>query len=185
VGDRGRIEAVWKQAFVALSLTLAGLAFGVSQVEACSCVIGSGAPAGLSHEEQSEHNRKSYREHVRRQFAEAYAIFSAEAIAVGRDAVTFRLHDVWKEELPRELSMEAAPDPNVYPTGSISSCDYFFRAGTRYLVFAYGSSAATMKTKPCTPTGELKIDLAVGTYVTNATVATLDELVPVRSKPKG
>ncbi len=123
---------MWKHAVVVLSLTLAGLAFGVSEVEACSCVIGSGAPAGLSREEQSEHYRRSYREHVRKQFGEAYAIFSAEAIAVGRDTVTFRLDDVWKGELPRELSMEAAPDPNVYPTALISSCDYFFKAGTRY-----------------------------------------------------
>jgi hypothetical protein len=176
---------MWKHAVVVLSLTLAGLAFGVSEVEACSCVIGSGAPAGLSREEQSEHYRRSYREHVRKQFGEAHAIFSAEAIAVGRDSVTFRLDVVWKGELPRELSMEAAPDPNVYPTASISSCDYFFTAGTRYLIFAYGSSVATMKTKPCTPTGELKFDFAGGAYVTNSTMATLDELVPVRSKPKG
>jgi hypothetical protein len=102
---------------------MVGLAFGVSEVEACSCVTGSGAPAGLSREEQSEHYQKSYCEHVRKQFGEAYAIFSAEAIAVGRDTVTFRLDDVWKGELPGELSMAAAPDPNVYPTAS-------FRAAT-------------------------------------------------------
>ena len=95
---------MWKHAFVVLSLTLAGLAFGVSEVQACACVIGSGAPAGLSREEQAEHYRKSYRDHVRQQFGEAYAIFSAEAIAVGRDTVTFRLDDVWKGELPREMS---------------------------------------------------------------------------------
>jgi hypothetical protein len=185
IDDGGRIEAMWKHAVVVLSLTLVGLAFGVSEVEACSCVIGSGAPAGLSREEQSEHYRKSYREHVRQQFGEAYAIFSAEAIAVGRDTVTFRLDDVWKGELPRELSMAAAPDPNVYPTASISSCDYFFKAGTRYLIFAYGSSVATMKTEPCTPTGELAIDFAGGADVRIWTMETLDELVPVRSKPKG
>ena len=156
-----------KHAVVVMSLTLVGLAFGVSVVEACSCVIGSGAPAGLSREEQSEHYRKSYREHVRQQFGEAYAIFSAEAIAVGHDTVTFRLDDVWKGELARELSMAAAPDPNAYPTASISSCDYSFKAGTRYLIFAYGSSVATMKTKPCTPTGELKIDFAGGANARN------------------
>jgi len=170
---------MWKQGAVVLALTLAGLAFGVSEVEACSCVIGPVAPAGLSREEQLEHFRKSLREHVRTQFGEAYAIFSAEAIAVGRDTVTFRLEDVWKGELPRELSMEAAT-----PTTSISSCDYFYKPGTRYLIFAYGSSVATMKTKSCTPTGEL-IDRAGGPYLTNEAMATLDELVPVRSKPKG
>ena len=176
---------MWKHALVVLALPLVGLTFGVSEVEACACVIGSGAPAGLSPEEQSEHYRKSYREHVREQFGQAYAIFSAEAVAVGRDSVTFRLDDVWKGELPRELSMPAAPDPNVYPTAPFSSCDYIFKAGTRYLVFAYGSSVATMKTKPCTPTGELKVDSAGGAYVRNSTMAALDELVRVRSKPKG
>jgi len=176
---------MWKHAVGVISLTLVGLAFGVSEVKACACVIGSGAPAGLSREEQSEHNRKVYREHVRKQFGEAYAIFSAEAIAVGRDTVTFRLDDVWKGELPRELSMAAAADPNVYPMASFSSCDYFFKAGTRYLIFAYGSSVATMKTKPCTPTGELKIDVAGGADVRNSTMGALDELVGVRFKPKG
>lgn len=176
---------MWKHAAVVLSLTLAGLAFGVSEVQACACVTGPGAPAGLSREEQSEHNRKSYSDHVRKQFGEAYAIFSAEAIAVGRDTVTFRLDDVWKGNLPGKLSMEAAPDPNVYPTASYSSCDYVFKAGTRYLIFAYGSSVATMKTKPCTPTGELKVDFADLKDVRNSTMAILDELVPVRSKPKG
>ena len=175
---------MWKHAVIVLSLPLVGLTGGVSVVEACSCVIGTGAPAGLSREEQSEHYQKSYREHVRKQFGEAYAIFSAEAIAVGRDTVAFRVDDVWKGELPRELSMAAAPDPNVYPTASISSCDYVFKAGTRYLIFAYGSSVAAMKTKPCTPTGELNIDVAGGAYVRNSTIATLDELVPVRAKPK-
>jgi hypothetical protein len=174
---------MWKHAVGVLSLTLAGLAFGVSEVQACACVIGSGAPAGLSREGQAEHYRKSYSDHVRTQFAEAYAIFSAEAIVVGRDMVTFRVDDVWKGNLPRELSMEAAPDPNVYPTASSSSCDYVFKAGTRYLIFAYGSSVATMKTKPCTPTGELKFDFAGAAYVTNSTMAILHELVPVRSKP--
>jgi hypothetical protein len=176
---------MWKHAVVVLSLTLAGLAFGVSEVQACSCVIGSAAPAGLSREQQSEHDRKSYSDHVRRQFGEAYAIFSAEAIAVGRDTVTFRVDDVWKGNLPRELSMEAVPDPNVHPRASVSSCDYFFKAGTRYLIFAYGPSVAAMKTKPCTPTGELTFHVAGAAYVTNATMVTLDELVPVRSKPKG
>jgi hypothetical protein len=169
-------------AVVVLSLTLASLAFGVSETEACSCVIGLDTSAGLSSEEQA-HFRKSYRDHVPKQFGEAYAIFSAEAIAVGRDTVTFRVDDVWKGELPRELSMEAAPDPNVYPTALISSCDYVFKAGTKYLVFAYGSSVAMMKTRPCTPTGELETNLAGRAY-TNATMAILDELVPVRSKPK-
>src|SRR5687768_16076971 len=175
---------MWKHAAV-VSLTLAGLAFGVSEVQACACVTGPAAPAGLSRDEQSEHNRKVSSDHVRKQFAQAYAIFSAEAIAVGRDTATFRVDDVWKGHLPRELSMEAAPDPNVYPAAPSSSCVYVFKTGTRYLIFAYGSSVASMNTKPCTPTGELNVDLADLKYVPNLTMAILDELVPVRSKPKG
>jgi hypothetical protein len=176
---------MWKHGVVVLALPLVGLTFGVSEAEACGCVIGRGAAAGLSREEQSAHYRKTYGAHVREQFGEAYAIFSAEAIAVGRDTVTFRLDEVWKGELPRELSIAAAPDPNVYPTAPISSCDRIFRAGSRYLVFTYGSSVATMKTKPCTPTGELKVDVTGGASIANSAIVTLDELVPVRSKPKG
>lgn len=151
-----------------LALTSVCLAFAVSRVEACSCVTGV-VP-------------QTYPEHVRQQFGEAYAVFSAEAVAVGRDSVTFRLIDVWKGELPRELSMEAAPDPDIYPDASSSSCDYLFRAGRRYLIFAYGASVATMKTRSCTPTGQL---MMIGEqYVSDATVAILDALVPGRSKPK-
>jgi hypothetical protein len=171
-------------AVVVLSLTLASLAVGVSEAEACSCVIGLDTAAGVSREERAEHYRRSYREHVPKQFGEAFAIFSAEAIIVGRDTVTFRVDDVWKGELPRALSMEAAPDPNVYPTASTTSCDYVFKTGTKYLVFAYGSSVATMKTRPCTPTEQLETNVA-GTAYVSPTIAILDKLVPARSKPKG
>jgi hypothetical protein len=153
------------------------LAANVADAGACSCVIAPPPPPGLSQAERTEHFRKTYRAHVRKQFDEAYAIFSAEVIALGPDRITFRVEDVWKGDLPRELTMKGVPDPAVYPLEMISSCDYIFKARVKYVIVAYGSSVENMMTKPCTSTGEL-------VFSVNETILALDDLVPARLKPK-
>jgi hypothetical protein len=165
---------MWKPVTVAC-VALFALSANASSAEACSCVLDVPPTQGLSQAETAEHFRKAYRAHVRKQFEESYAIFSAEAIALAPDRITFLVQDVWKGDLPGELSMKGFPDLAVYPRETISSCDYFFSAGKKYLVVAYGSSLETMTTKPCTATGEL---------FGNGAIATLDELVPVRLKPR-
>jgi hypothetical protein len=44
------------------------------------------------------------------------------------------------------------------PDGTVafSSCDYGFQVGRKYLVFAYGKSASTMRAYSCTRTIELQ-----------------------------
>jgi hypothetical protein len=166
-----------------LLLILAALAAGAADSEACSCVIDPPPPAGLSQAERTEHFRKAYRAHVRKQFEESYAIFSADVIALAPDRITFRVEDVWKGDLPKELSMKGVPDPAVYPLETFSSCDFIFKARGKYLIVAYGSSVENMMTKPCTSTGLIPQD-ARPMFTVNETILALDELVPARLKPK-
>jgi hypothetical protein len=172
---------MWKPVTVACMAFLA-LAATAPSAEACSCVLDVPPAQGSSQAERSEQFRRAYRAHVRKQFEESYAIFSAEAIAVGRGKVTFRVEDVWKGDIPRELTMAAAIDPNEDPTAGYSSCDFLFTSGKKYLIVAYGSSAAMM-TKPCTSTAEIPTD-GRPIFIGNETIAMLDELVPVRLKPR-
>ncbi len=173
---------MWKPVTVACVVFFA-LGANAPPAEACSCVIDPAPPPGLAQAQRTEHFLKAYRAYVRKQFEESYAIFSAEAIAVGRGKVMFRVEDVWKGELPRELTMDAAIDPSEDPTAFTSSCDYFFKSGKKYLVVAYGSSVATMMTKPCTSTGEIPPDRRP-MFIRNQTITMLDELVPERLKPR-
>jgi len=171
---------MWKSVIVACAFF--AISAHAASAQACSCVLDIPPTQGLSQTERAENFRKAYRAHVRKQFEEAFAIFSAEAIAVGRGKVTFRVEDVWKGELPHELTMAAPIDLSEDPTAVIASCDYFFKSGKKYVVVAYGSSVATMMTKPCTSTGEIPPDKRP-MFIRNETIAALDELVPVRLKP--
>jgi hypothetical protein len=168
---------------VVFSLAVATLVANVSDAEACSCVLDVPAAEGLSQAERTEQFHKAYRANVRKQFDESFAIFSAEVIALAPDMITFNVEDVWKGDLPRVLSMKGVPDLAAHPRTVLSSCDYIFKSGKKYLVVAYGSSVETMMTKACTATGEIPPDGRPMSILTQA-IAALDELVPVRLKPR-
>jgi outer membrane protein assembly factor BamB len=143
-----------------------------SPVERCSCVTSNPIPPGLSDEEKRAHLRENTRRQVRRLLADAFAIFSGEVIAGKPGSVTFKRDRLWKGDLPQEFSVASAPF--FGPDGSVyfSSCDYSFKVGQKYLVFAQASNTATVEAMACTPTGELK-------YATEV-AAMLDELAPKR-----
>jgi hypothetical protein len=74
---------MWKPVTVACVAVFA-LGANAPSAEACSCVIDPAPLSGLSQAQRTEHFLKAYRAHVRKQFEEAYAIFSADAMGVGR-----------------------------------------------------------------------------------------------------
>lgn len=143
--------------------------------EACSCLIGGPMPPGLTEAERRERTLENTRRQVRGLLDSAYAIFSGEAIAKNLNTVTFKLDKSWKGDLPAEF--QVASGPFTHPDGSvsISSCDFAFTVGQKYLVFAKASTIAAVEGMPCTPTGELKYAADV--------VAMLNELAPKLLKP--
>lgn len=89
-------------------------------------------------------------------FNEAFAIFTAEVVGGDTFTVKFKVGKLWKGGLGDEI---------VMPTGAkkrddmtyINSCDYTFRRGESYLVFAYGESAEKMQARACTRTKVLAL----------------------------
>ena len=115
------------------------LFFCVKDAEACACVRPELSP---------EQNRQD----VAEQLEKAIAVFSGEVMRLDALTVQFRLEDVWKGEFGQHVVMPISAGQNPDGTVAYSSCDYVFQVGRKYLVFAYGKSASTMRAYSCTRT---------------------------------
>jgi hypothetical protein len=103
-----------------------------------------------------ERGDRQVTEEVRTELRRAVAVFVGEVIARDTLTVTFDLERVWKGELEKKLTMSTGAVANADGTVSISSCDYSFTLGEKYLVFAYGRSLTDMRASQCTHTAPLK-----------------------------
>lgn len=132
-----------------LSVTIA-LALGWLAVpaDAFGCVCFSNDPAGPSPSEIANQ--------VRRQLSEARAVFIGEPVAWNMLAFRFRVHSVWKGELGPEVVMSSGSEPTSDGLIRSSSCDFSFRVGQRYVVFAYGESHLQMKARACDLTSAME-----------------------------
>ena len=88
-------------------------------------------------------------------FTEALAVFTGEVVEIDPLTVKFKVDQLWKGNLGDEVVMPTGAmklDNGMY---SISSCDYTFTRGEKYLVFAYGDTAEEMQARACTRTKPL------------------------------
>jgi hypothetical protein len=124
-------------AFAVLTLALAaeGTTFG------CVCPP---LPAKVTPEEA--------RAELVKDFNGAFAVFTGEVVALDTFEVKFKLDKVWKGSLGDELVMRTGAIAGGDGTYSVSSCDYSFRRGEKYLVFTYGDTAAEMLAHACSRT---------------------------------
>lgn len=72
-----------------------------------------------------------------RDFNNAQAIFTGKVIAIDDYKVKFSLDQIWKGNLTEEFIMSTGKIRYENKVAMTSSCDYEFRAGKSYLVFAY------------------------------------------------
>jgi hypothetical protein len=93
---------------------------------------------------------------VQGQFSDALAVFVGEPVGGNTLTVRFRVQSVWKGELGTEVTMATGAEPTSDGLIQISSCDYHFRQGQAYLVFAFGKTLETMKAHACTFTSALQ-----------------------------
>ena len=122
----------------ALSLAAAGPALG------CVCVL---SPNALTPEEA--------RAALVKDFNEAFAVFTGEAVEGDTFTVKFKVDKLWKGSVGDRIVMPTGAKKYEDGTYSVNSCDYSFRVGERYLVFAYGDSAGKMQAHACTRTKPL------------------------------
>jgi SLBB domain len=110
------------------------------QAFACQCFV------------TTEHKTAAQRtDEVRRELQKALAVFSGEVIGRNALSVRFKVDAVWKGDIPAEFAMSngaVAEGRGLL----ISSCDFSFRIGARYVVFAYGKNVQDMKATSCTLT---------------------------------
>lgn len=106
------------------------------------------------------------------QLGRAVAVFAGTVTRVDRVTARLDVETIWKGDLDEQVVMPLHDGTQPDGTLAFSSCDYVFRAGRRYLVFAYSDPQGRMRAYSCTYTAEL----------TNAarTVALLDGLVTPR-----
>lgn len=122
-------------AVLAFSLAAAGLALG------CMCVVPFVPPT-------PEEERAA----LVKDFNEAFAVFTAEVVAGDAFEVTLKIDKLWKGGFGGRVVMRTGAIKAEGGLYSVSSCDYNFTRGERYLIFAYGDSAETMQARACTRT---------------------------------
>jgi hypothetical protein len=92
------------------------------------------------------------------------AVFSGKVVARSPLTVTFLVDNVWKGSVGRRFEMASGAVSNA--DGSITtSCEFPFKVGETYVVFAYGSSRQTMHASQCTFTNEMTFAPDTQTYL--------------------
>jgi hypothetical protein len=127
-------------AVFALSLAAEGVAF------ACECPP-PGVPVGKS-------RPQAMREALVEDLNAAFAVFAGEVVELDTFKVKFKVNRIWKGGFGEEVVMRTGAEKHGRGV-SINGCDYSFELGGKYLVYAYGGSAAEMKAGVCSRTKEL------------------------------
>src|SRR5262245_41250401 len=78
---------------------------------------------------------------LRKEFNTAKMVFSGEAVFIDRYKVKIKADKFWKGDFQKEVTLSTGAKKIIDPLSgesmiSVSSCDYRFKPGERYLVFA-------------------------------------------------
>jgi hypothetical protein len=153
--------------FIIVSFIVIGFtALAARESAACVCALSAEKPTA----EQA-------RAALVKDFNDALAVFSGEVIARDTFKVKFKLDKVWKGDFGDELVMSTGTKDEGNGMISVSSCDYTFQVGEKYLVFAYGTSVETMQAQKCTRTQPLRS--------AEQEMKDLDEVWPHEEKGRG
>ena len=111
-------------------------------------------------------------------YNQALSVFSGEVVALDTFKVKFKVDQVWKGDFGDEVTMSTGAKDNGDGTLTLSSsCDYSFKLGEKYLVYAYGTSLEEMQAHECTRTRLLKY--------AEQEVRDLDEVWPHKQMNRG
>lgn len=122
-----------------------------ADASACTCVSSSTAPS------RSELTRQ-----VRQELSEALAVFVGEPIAWNDLTLRLRVRSVWKGEVGPELVMSSGAEATADGAISSSTCNFNFRVGETFVVFASGSSPTRMRARSCTFTSQIEHSRILG-----------------------
>jgi hypothetical protein len=126
-------------------LFIAVVSLGGSQ-SAFACVCG-GEPGKLSEQQ--------IKAAIAREFNESASVFSGEVVALDTFTVRFRLITMWKGETLEEFTISTGAKKISEDYYRRSSCDYNFKVGEKYLVYARATDDNQLVARSCTRTNVL------------------------------
>lgn len=127
------------------SLFIAIVLLGGSQ-SAFACVC-SDEPGKLS--------EKKIKAAIAREFNESASVFSGEVVALDTFTVKFRLITMWKGEAIEEFTISTGAKKISEDYYRRSGCDYNFKVGEKYLVYARATDDNQLVARWCTRTNVL------------------------------
>lgn len=97
---------------------------------------------------------------IAREFNESASVFSAEVVALDTFTVKFRLITMWKGEALAEFTISTGAKKISEDSYRSSSCDYNFKPGEKYLVYARATDDNQLVARSCTRTNLLSSEEA-------------------------
>jgi hypothetical protein len=76
----------------------------------------------------------------KKDFGKASAIFSGEVVKLDDFKAEFKIDKIWKGDIMDFVVRLTGTKDNGNGTYTSSSCDYSFKLGEKYLIYAYGKS---------------------------------------------
>lgn len=107
----------------------------------CVCVVPEKPPS-----------REEEKAALVKDFDGAFAVFSGEVVEQDTFKVKFKVDKLWKGDFGDEITMSTGVKDYGNGTIGATSCDYGFKRGTKYLVFAYLNEDGEMQARECTRT---------------------------------
>ena len=98
---------------------------------------------------------ESVRAARQKEFVKATVIFSGEVIKLDEFKAEFKVDKIWKGDSINRFTMLTGTKDNGDGTQTSSSCDFSFKLGEKYLIYAYGE-LDELKTHDCSRSSLLK-----------------------------
>jgi len=115
----------------------------VSSQSVFACVCGG---------EPVKRSEKQIKLAIAREFNEAASVFSGEVVALDTFTVKFKLITMWKGDAFEEFSISTGTKKISEDFYRSSSCDYNFKVGEKYLVYARATDDHQLVAQSCTRT---------------------------------
>lgn len=105
--------------------------------------------------EPGKRSEKQIKAAIAREFNESASVFSGEVVALDTFTVKFKLITMWKGDALEEFTMSTGARKISEDSYRSSTCDYRFKVGETYLVYARVADDNQLVARSCTRTNVL------------------------------
>jgi hypothetical protein len=105
--------------------------------------------------EPGKRSEKQIKAAIAKEFNESASVFSGEVVALDTFTVKFKLITMWKGDAFEEFTISTGAKKISEDSYRRSSCDYDFKVGEKYLVYARADDDNQLVARACTRTRAL------------------------------